>query len=87
MNEQDVYIRLTPVFHRVFNRNDIALHPDLHSGNVPRWDSFANFELMMAVEDEFDIQFGVDEIASFKKVNDLVSAILIRQARPAMEHN
>lgn len=42
-----------------------------HSGQVEMWDSFVMLEIVIALEDSFDIKFTQDEIAEMKTVDDI----------------
>ena len=41
---------------------------------VPRWDSFAYVNFIVAVEVEFGIRFHIADVESFQTVGDIVSA-------------
>jgi acyl carrier protein len=45
---------------------------------VPGWDSLANVELMVEVEQSFGIRFRTGEVAGLKNVGELVSLIARR---------
>lgn len=70
-----VYGRLTPIFHEVFDDDTISLHPDMTAAEVPAWDSLSNIRLVVAVEEEFKIQFTTGEVAGLKNVGEFVSVI------------
>lgn len=42
-----------------------------HSGETEMWDSFVMLEIVIALEDSFDIKFTQDEIAEMKTVDDI----------------
>jgi acyl carrier protein len=70
-----IYLRLTPVFHEVFDNDETVLTPDLTARDVSDWDSLSHIRLMVAIEEAFDIHFSTSEITSFKNVGDLVACI------------
>lgn len=70
-----VYARLTPIFREVFDDDAITPHPDMTAAEVPAWDSLSNIRLVVAVEEEFKIQFTTGEIAGLKNVGEFVSVI------------
>ena len=43
--------------------------------SFPEWDSLANFNVLMAVEEKFTIQFEVDEMAELKDIDSICSAV------------
>jgi len=42
---------------------------------VPQWDSLKHMHLMLALEDEFVVEFDDDEIASFTSAGALLDAL------------
>ena len=67
--------RLTPVFHKVFDNEDIVLTPELTADDVDEWDSMSHINLMIAIELEFGIEFDQSEIQTFANVGELVTTI------------
>jgi acyl carrier protein len=75
MNIDEIYIKLTPLFHDVFEDDEIALSPSLTARDVQGWDSLAHIRLMLTVERKFKINFSAAEIANLKNVGELVGLI------------
>jgi len=71
----DIYKRLEPVFEKVFDQEDIAITPTLTAHEVEDWDSLAHIRLIIAIEQEFGIQFQTTEVNNFKNVGELVALI------------
>jgi len=67
--------RLTPVFHKVFDNEDIVLTPELTADDVDEWDSMSHINLMIAIELEFGIEFDQSEIQTFANVGELITTI------------
>lgn len=66
---------LTEVFRQVFDDPTIVLTPEATADDVEGWDSLSHVNLIMAVENRFDIRFKPKEIASFKNVGDLARCV------------
>jgi acyl carrier protein len=49
--------------------------------NVPAWDSIAHLNLIMAVEQEFGVQFSVDQIAELDSVQRIRQAVAAGASR------
>ena len=47
----------------------------MSANDVPAWDSLSNIRLVVAVEEEFGIQFSTGEVASLSNVGEFVSVI------------
>jgi acyl carrier protein len=77
MTEQEVYARLTEIFHDVFDDDELVVRPELTAADVAEWDSLSHVRLILSVEREFQTRFPVAEISSLRNVGEFVS--LIRQ--------
>jgi acyl carrier protein len=75
MSHADIYQKLTRVFHDVFKREDIVLTPELAANDVPGWDSFRQVEIILAVEQRFDITLSSSDVDELETTGDLVRAI------------
>ncbi len=72
MNTMDT---LTEVFRQVFDDPEITLTPEITADDIEGWDSLSHVNLMMAVENRFDIRFKPKEVLSFKNVGDLARCV------------
>jgi acyl carrier protein len=74
IGQEDIYQKLTRVFHDIFKR-EIVLTPELAANDVPGWDSFRQVEIILAVEQRFDITLSSAEVDELENTGDLVRAI------------
>ncbi len=84
MQSEQIYARLTPIFHDLFDDDALVLTPTLSAGDVPEWDSFNHINLIVAVESAFSIKFQTAELESLQAVGhlvDLISRKLAAQGR------
>lgn len=44
----------------------------LKLGDLEEWDSLGNFNLLLAVEDEFSIKFDIEDMAVIKSIPDIL---------------
>ena len=80
MTSEQVYERLTEIFHDVFNRDDIVLTPALTAADVKGWDSMKHIELILHVEECFSMRMTSKEIDSLQNVGDFASLITQKSA-------
>jgi acyl carrier protein len=74
----EILDRVQEVFGRFFDIPGLQVTPDTTAAVVPGWDSLANVELMVEVEQAFGIRFRTGEVASLKNVGELVALIARR---------
>ncbi len=66
---------LTEVFRQVFADPEITLTPETTANDVDGWDSMSHVNLIMAVENRFNIRFNQKEIMGFRNVGDLARCV------------
>jgi acyl carrier protein len=55
-----------------FNKSNIPENiDDLKMGDFEEWDSIGNFNLILAVEQKYKIQFDMDNLDKIKSIKDI----------------
>ena len=80
MNDTHIYDKLTEIFRDVFLREDLELRPALSAKDVPGWDSFKQIDIILAVEEKYQIKLNTRELDSLHNVGDLVRVIADKTA-------
>ncbi|MDB5982533.1 MAG: acyl carrier protein [Pseudomonas sp.] len=75
VSEDAIYSRLTEIFQDVFDEDDLVIAPDMTADDVSGWDSLSHVRLILTVSKSFGIKFSASEVASFKNVGELATAI------------
>ena len=70
MNDEQLEI-LTEIFRTLFNKPELNLDDELVATDVPGWDSFNHINLIINIEEEFEIKFTNDEVEKMQNVGDL----------------
>jgi acyl carrier protein len=76
----EVYDELTRVFHQVFERDDLVLTPELAADDVPGWDSFQHVEIILEVQERFNIRLTSKDLDHLQTVGDLARVIVTKAA-------
>ncbi|MEP0942313.1 MAG: acyl carrier protein [Rhizobiaceae bacterium] len=64
--------RLTELFRDILEKPDLILVPELDGKSEEKWDSFSHINLMIAVEEEFELTFTPTEIEESRNAENLV---------------
>ncbi len=80
MDEAKIFEELTPIFHDVFDDEEIILKPETNAADIPDWDSVAQIRLVVAIEKRFKIKFKTKDLEDLKNVGDMVELIKIKTA-------
>ena len=67
--------RVQTVFSDVFQIAREQVRPDSSPDTIPNWDSLQHLNLVLALEQEFQVQFSPEEIEQLLSV-ELVAALL-----------
>lgn len=76
MTREEVYAKLLPVFKDVFDDRRIRIDDSTTASDIVGWDSLMHIQLIAAVQDEFEIDFAVEDAYNLKNVGALVDLIL-----------
>lgn len=76
MGREEVYERLNAVFQDVFDDETITVNDGTTANDIEDWDSLEHINLIVAVEEEFGLKFGMGEVNGMKNVGEMVDIIL-----------
>ena len=66
MTEEKILEELQPIFHDVFDDDEIVVTAQTSAKDIEDWDSLAQIRLVTAMEKFFSIKFTFDELQSFE---------------------
>ena len=62
---------LTDIFRTLFDAPALELRNELTAKDVEGWDSFNHINLVIAIEEHFNVRFTTEEIAGLRNVGDM----------------
>ena len=72
----DTELKLRVLIKNVFSLEEIpADFLLLQLGSLARWDSLGNFNLLLAVEEEFGLRFSMDQMGEIRSVKDIIEVV------------
>ena len=74
INTNKLDVKLEEIFLRVFEIDEIKL--DSSVDDLPEWDSFGHFEIIMAIEKEFNIKLEVSDFPNMTSIPKIKNKIL-----------
>lgn len=69
------------IFRDILDDENLCLSEESSPETVEGWDSIVNVNIIIAVESEFGIKLGIDDIQRVKTVGDILSIINSVQGR------
>ena len=73
MTDQDILDSFGRILTDLLSNDSVRLTMDTRREDVPGWDSFAYLNFIVAVEQEFNVRFGVAEVESFENIGSIVT--------------
>lgn len=84
MSTSSIYQALTGLFQDVFEDDSLELSPDLTADDVDGWDSLSHIQMLLAVEQAFNVRFSAAQVSSLSRLGDLVDLIQSKQEAMAV---
>lgn len=75
MDHDTILERVNAVFREVFDDPALAVSPATTAKDVPGWDSIVHITLVIELERQFNVRFGMAEIDRLRNVGDLVGVL------------
>lgn len=67
----DLHDRLEEIFQDVFDDEKLCITDATSAADIEDWDSIANINLMVAIEQGFGVRFRGNELGEFRNVGEL----------------
>ena len=71
----DITNSLNDIFRMVFDDDDISVTPETTANDIDGWDSLSHVNLIVTIENRFNIRFTQKELLTFKNVGGLMASI------------
>lgn len=78
MTRQEVMLRLTDIFRDEFDDEELVISETTTSEDIEDWDSFANVNMVTAIEHMFCMKFAMGEVNKMKNVGEMLDIIMGR---------
>ncbi|MBQ3309861.1 acyl carrier protein [Candidatus Saccharibacteria bacterium] len=78
LTRAEVFQALDEVFQDVFDDDSIHVTDTTTAEDIEDWDSLEHINLVVAIENRFDMKFNMAEVTSMKNVGEMVDAIVER---------
>ncbi len=72
--------RIRRIFREIFDDDQLDVSDELSPHVLPAWDSLAQVKLLLALEEEFGVQFTTAEAAELHSVGDFKRALVSKHS-------
>ncbi|MCQ2497621.1 MAG: acyl carrier protein [Lachnospiraceae bacterium] len=67
--------KICEILRDFFDDDSIVIDETSAAKDVDGWDSLANVQIMLSIEEEFGVNFDLDDMVKFKCIGDIVECI------------
>lgn len=67
--------RLQEIFREVFEDDEIILKEEMTADDIEDWDSLTHIQLIEEIEENFKIDFTLQEVTELKNVGEFISLV------------
>ncbi len=75
MQKSDIIKKLENLFVDVFELEECKLTDETSANDIEEWDSLSHIQLIVAIENAFNIKFTAAEIMKWTNVGEIVNSI------------
>lgn len=79
MNSQNTLETIKKIVSEILKVDTSLVNLESGSKNIPGWDSLSNIHIISEIEKNFGVSFSLDEILSFKKIDDIIKVIITKK--------
>ena len=59
----------------IFDDENLVITKETTAKDIEEWDSLAHINLVLAIREEFNVEFTLEEVSEYKNVGDIVNSI------------
>ena len=75
MNREEILSKINEIFQDAFDDESLEISESTTANDIEGWDSLMQMNLIEMIEDEFEFQFTMDEVATLKNVGSIVDVV------------
>lgn len=74
--EMNIKERVIEIIARTLNVENATITMDMAAGDIEQWDSMGNVAILSAIEEEFAVDFPMDELFELNTVESIVNKVI-----------
>lgn len=73
--DKNILEKINQIFKEVLEHDNFQLDPTTTTKDVEGWESSTHMMIISEIEDQFNIEFELDELWTMKNIGDLVASV------------
>lgn len=79
MEKNEILKGIEEILSEIIDNENLVLEETSSTSSVENWDSLAHFQLVMELQQAYDVKFNAAEILGWKNVGDIIQSIENKQ--------
>lgn len=75
MTQEAILEQINDIFKNVFDDDDLIITRETNADDIEDWDSLEQINLLVAMENKFQIKFKLEDVSSLENVGDMIDLI------------
>ena len=75
MTRDEIMEKVNEIFQEIFDDDELVIDETTNSEDIEDWDSLEQINILVAIQDEFDITFSLDDVSDLQTVGDTIDLI------------
>jgi len=76
MSRTETLEKIQAIFEEILDEVEISLVETSTAKDVEEWDSITHIEIISEIEDQFGVDFTLEEIEELKNIGDMITLVL-----------
>ena len=76
MSRNEIFEKINVIFRKAFIDDSLVIGEKTCADDIKEWDSLMQITLITAIENEFDLQFSLNDVLKLENVGDMVDLII-----------
>lgn len=76
MSKEEVLKRINDILKDIFDDETLVISMETTAKDIDEWDSLNHITIISTIENEFNVDFTMEEVVNFKNVGDIVDKIV-----------
>ena len=75
MEKSEIIEKITKIFRKTFNEENLVLNEEMTANDVDNWNSLSHMIMISEVEKEFSVKFKLKDLNRLKNVGSLIEIV------------
>lgn len=75
MKREEILTKVQNIFREVFDDEELTVNDDTTAKDIEDWDSFEHINLVVAMEQEFNVKFPMKRVVTLRNVGEMIDMI------------